>query len=96
MSGTDMMSGTEMEWNIWNEWGGMNGLGMPRWTAGSQWPRSLLLFGQLRQLRQWVDEVALGAAISACEEGGGSGMVWDDLGRARWVMCRLVIPTWPS
>ena len=47
----------------------------PRWTAGSQWPRSLLLFGQLRQLRQRVDEVALGAAISACEE-GGSGMMW--------------------
>jgi hypothetical protein len=82
MSGTDMMSGTGMEWMGWNEWGGMNGMDMPRWTAGSQWPRSLLLFGQLRQR---VDEVALGAAISACEEGGGSGMIWDDLGRARWV-----------
>ena len=37
--------------------------------AGSQWPLSLEFFEQLRGT-QSVDEIALGAAISACEEGG--------------------------
>ena len=37
--------------------------------AGSQWPLSLEFFERLRAT-QMVDEIALGAAISACEEGG--------------------------
>ena len=42
---------------------------LPLNCSGSQWPRSLWLFSQLSSQSQ-VDEIALGAAISACEEGG--------------------------
>ena len=38
-------------------------------APGSQWPLSLEFFERLRAT-QMVDEIALGAAISACEEGG--------------------------
>ncbi len=44
-------------------------LGVASTFGGSQWPLSLQFFEQLRGT-QSVDEIALGAAISACEEGG--------------------------
>lgn len=57
--------------------------------AGSQWPLSLEFFERLRAT-QMVDEIALGAAISACEEGGRL----DRNAEEKWLDVKIVDEIW--